>query len=141
MKKDILIETFAKLHQTVNFVIPANRRRAEAALCRVAKAEAGIQYYQIFSRFPRIRYGAGSVKPGMTNKGVMQRSLINEEGSILIVALVLLVLLTLMGISATTLTDIELQIAGNEMTSRANRRKKMAIGIYFDGRLLYVLKG
>jgi len=27
-------------------VIPANRRRAEAALCRVAKAEAGIQYFQ-----------------------------------------------------------------------------------------------
>jgi hypothetical protein len=105
MKKDILIETFAKLHQTINFVIPA---------------QAVIQHYQIFSRFPRIKYGAGSVKPGMTNKGVTQRSLINEEGSILIVALVLLVLLTLMGISATTLTNIELQIAGNEMTSRAN---------------------
>jgi Tfp pilus assembly protein PilX len=43
-----------------------------------------------------------------------------EDGSILIVALILLVLLTLMGISATTLTDIELQIAGNEMVSRAN---------------------
>jgi Tfp pilus assembly protein PilX len=46
--------------------------------------------------------------------------LAKEDGSILIVALILLVLLTLMGISATTLTDIELQIAGNEMVSRAN---------------------
>jgi len=46
--------------------------------------------------------------------------LVKEEGSILIVALIMLVLLTLMGISATTLTDIELQIAGNEMVSRAN---------------------
>jgi len=46
--------------------------------------------------------------------------LVKEDGSMLIVALILLVLLTLMGISATTLTDIELQIAGNEMVSRAN---------------------
>jgi type IV pilus assembly protein PilX len=46
--------------------------------------------------------------------------LAKEDGSILIVALILLVLLTLMGISATTLTDIELQIAGNELVSRAN---------------------
>jgi Tfp pilus assembly protein PilX len=49
-----------------------------------------------------------------------RNTLIKEDGSILIVALILLVLLTLMGISATTLTDIELQIAGNEMVSRAN---------------------
>jgi bifunctional UDP-N-acetylglucosamine pyrophosphorylase/glucosamine-1-phosphate N-acetyltransferase len=53
------IEIFAKLHKTSNFVIPA---------------KAGIQYYQIFPRFPRIKYGAGSVKLGMTSKGVMQRS-------------------------------------------------------------------
>jgi len=46
--------------------------------------------------------------------------LMKEDGQILIVALVLLVLLTFMGISATTITDIELQIAGNELTSRAN---------------------
>jgi len=51
----------------------------------------------------------------------MKKTIITkEDGSILIVALILLVLLTLMGISATTLTDIELQIAGNEMVSRAN---------------------
>jgi Tfp pilus assembly protein PilX len=37
-----------------------------------------------------------------------------EEGSVLIVALLILVLLTLMGISATTTTNIEMQVAGNE---------------------------
>jgi hypothetical protein len=46
------IETFAKLHKPSNFVIPA---------------KSGIQYYQIFPRF--------RVKPGMTNKRVIQRSL------------------------------------------------------------------
>ena len=52
---------------------------------------------------------------------IMKKTILaKEDGSILIVALILLVLLTLMGISATTLTDIELQIAGNEMVSRAN---------------------
>ncbi len=49
-----------------------------------------------------------------------QSILIKENGSVLIVALVLLVLLTLMGISATMNTDIELRIAGNELTSRMN---------------------
>ena len=42
-------ETFAKLHKTHNFVIPA---------------KAGIQYFQIVPGF--------RVKPGMTNKGVIQ---------------------------------------------------------------------
>lgn len=40
----------------------------------------------------------------------------NEEGSILIIALIMLVLLTLVGISATTTTTIELRITGNERT-------------------------
>jgi len=44
-------ETFAKLHKTANFVIPA---------------KAGIQYYQILPGF--------RVKPGMTDKRIMQRS-------------------------------------------------------------------
>lgn len=39
---------------------------------------------------------------------------VNEEGSVLIVALMILVFLTSIGISATTTTEIELQIAGNE---------------------------
>jgi len=38
----------------------------------------------------------------------------DEQGSVLIVALLILVLLTVIGISATTTTDIETQIAGNQ---------------------------
>lgn len=38
----------------------------------------------------------------------------NEEGSITVLALILLALLTLLGISATTTSNIEVQIAGNE---------------------------
>jgi uncharacterized membrane protein len=42
------IETFVKLYKTSNYVIPH-------VPFRVAKA--GIQYYQGFPRFPRIKYG------------------------------------------------------------------------------------
>ena len=38
----------------------------------------------------------------------------NDRGSVLVVALLILVLLTLMGISATTTSTIEVQMAGNE---------------------------
>jgi hypothetical protein len=38
----------------------------------------------------------------------------NDRGSVLVVALLVLVLLTLMGISATTTSTIEVQMAGNE---------------------------
>jgi len=38
----------------------------------------------------------------------------NEKGTVLVVALLILVILTIIGISATTTTDIETQIAGNE---------------------------
>lgn len=38
----------------------------------------------------------------------------NERGSILIVTLLILAILTMVGISASTTTEIELQIAGNE---------------------------
>ena len=38
----------------------------------------------------------------------------NEQGSVLVGALVMLVFLTIIGISATTTTEIELQIAGND---------------------------
>jgi hypothetical protein len=40
--------------------------------------------------------------------------LTNDKGSALVVALLILVLLTLMGISATTTSTIEVQMAGNE---------------------------
>jgi hypothetical protein len=38
----------------------------------------------------------------------------NEKGSVLVVALIMLVLLTILGITATTTSNVELQIAGNE---------------------------
>ena len=41
-------------------------------------------------------------------------SFTNEKGSILLVALIMLALLSLIGIAATRTTSIELQIAGNE---------------------------
>ena len=44
----------------------------------------------------------------------------NEEGSVLVISLVMLVLLTLMGIYAATTTEIELQIAGNERIYKRN---------------------
>lgn len=47
-------------------------------------------------------------------------TLLREEGSILIVALVFLVLLTLMGISALSTTDVELQIAYNDTKAKEN---------------------
>ncbi len=45
---------------------------------------------------------------------------VNEAGSVLILALILLVVLTLLGISATTTTQIEVQVAGNEKLYKQN---------------------
>jgi type IV pilus assembly protein PilX len=44
----------------------------------------------------------------------------NEEGSVLIVALIVLVLLTLLGIFATRTTEVEMQIAGNDLRYKRN---------------------
>jgi type IV pilus assembly protein PilX len=44
----------------------------------------------------------------------------NEEGSVLILALIMLVLLTMIGISATTTSMIETRIAGNERVYKRN---------------------
>lgn len=44
----------------------------------------------------------------------------NEDGSVLILALIMLVLLTLIGISATTTSMIETRIAGNERVYKRN---------------------
>jgi hypothetical protein len=41
-------------------------------------------------------------------------SCMNERGSILVIALVMLVFLTLIGVASTTTTEIEMQVAGNE---------------------------
>jgi hypothetical protein len=44
----------------------------------------------------------------------------NEEGTVLVVALVLLVLLTIIGLSASTTSQIEIMIAGNERVYKQN---------------------
>jgi hypothetical protein len=53
----------------------------------------------------------------------------NEEGSILIVALVILVLLTLLGIFATKTSEIEIQIAGNDMRYKRNLYSAEAVAM------------
>lgn len=53
-------------------------------------------------------------------KKEMLRTLRNEDGSVLVVALVMLVLLTIIGISASTTSTIEIQIAGNEKIYKQN---------------------
>lgn len=47
----------------------------------------------------------------------------NEEGSVIVLALVMLVLLTLLGISATSTSTFEVQIAGNEHRYKDNLYK------------------
>jgi len=44
----------------------------------------------------------------------------NEDGSILVISLLMLMLLTLLGISATTTSTIEIQTAGNERVYKQN---------------------
>jgi len=44
----------------------------------------------------------------------------NEDGAVLIVALMMLVLLTILGISISSTSEVELQIAGNEMRYKEN---------------------
>ena len=47
----------------------------------------------------------------------------NENGAVLVVALMLLVLLTILGISISSTSEVELQIAGNEMRYKENLYK------------------
>ncbi len=53
------METFAEPHKIINFVIPA---------------KTGIQFFQALSGF--------RVKPGMTEKGIMQRSRIKTDSQV-----------------------------------------------------------
>jgi len=46
--------------------------------------------------------------------GILSSTIKNESGSVLIIALLILVLLTIIGISASTTSTIDIQIAGNE---------------------------
>lgn len=52
---------------------------------------------------------------------MQEKSLLkNEDGSIIVLAMIMLVLLTLLGISATTTSSIEVQIAANENRALQN---------------------
>jgi len=53
----------------------------------------------------------------------------NEDGFILIVALIILVLLSLIGISVTTKSEIETRISGNEMRYKRNLYSAEAVAI------------
>jgi Tfp pilus assembly protein PilX len=44
----------------------------------------------------------------------VKRLLQNEDGSVLVIAIIMLVLLTALGLSATTTSTVEIQIAGNQ---------------------------
>jgi Tfp pilus assembly protein PilX len=44
----------------------------------------------------------------------------NEDGSVMVVSLMMLVLLTIIGVSAITTSNVELQISGNERVHREN---------------------
>jgi type IV pilus assembly protein PilX len=44
----------------------------------------------------------------------------NQEGSVMVVALILLVVLTLLGITISTISEVEIQIAGNERLYKEN---------------------
>jgi Tfp pilus assembly protein PilX len=56
------------------------------------------------------------MRKGKDMKKTAYNPIFSEQGSALVIALIFLVLLTLIGISATTTTQIETQIAGNERT-------------------------
>jgi len=103
-------------------ILPKGVIPAEA---RFRVATTGIQS---FPGFPRIKCWAGLIKPGMTNcTGIMssrinpagpQRTMVshrlNDKGMALIIALMILLVLTLIGINAITSTNFEVNISGNE---------------------------
>ena len=56
----------------------------------------------------------------MLKKAIKQfaKSSNNDEGSVLVIALLILVVLTVIGISGTTTTEVEIRIAGNEKAGK-----------------------
>ncbi|MDI6763578.1 MAG: PilX N-terminal domain-containing pilus assembly protein [Thermodesulfobacteriota bacterium] len=65
--------------------------------------------------FPRIKYGASLIKPGMTNlMGIMSSCVNQQKGIALVIALVMLLVLTLVGLSAVSMTNFETNISGNQ---------------------------
>ena len=57
----------------------------------------------------------------------------NEDGSVLVIALIMIVLLTLLGISATTTSQIEIQITENEKSHQIAFYAAEAAGAYVVG--------
>jgi Tfp pilus assembly protein PilX len=55
---------------------------------------------------------------GSTRRGSMRRALLsrNEDGVVLVLCLITLVLLTLIGVAATTTSQLEAEISGNDKT-------------------------
>jgi type IV pilus assembly protein PilX len=63
------------------------------------------------------------------------RPLKNDDGSLMIVSVVILVLLTIAGVSATRTSSVEMQIAGNERTYKENLYKAEAAAMESARRL------
>lgn len=57
----------------------------------------------------------------------------NEDGSVLVIALIMMGLLILLGVSASTTTEIEMQIAGNERSHGIAFYAAEAAGAYVAG--------
>lgn len=62
-------------------------------------------------------------------------TLANEDGSVIIVALVVLMLLTMIGTSATNTSTLEIQVAGNERNYKRNFFKTEAAAMYSAQRI------
>lgn len=75
-------------------------------------AVRGIRHF--VSGCPRIAVGGRLLQSGMTKRHAWYEKVNNQDGSVLVIALLILVFLTLIGISSSTITQIEIQIAGNE---------------------------
>ena len=63
-------------------------------------------------------YGIGAIVLQHANVMLVKVIVIQMHNAILVIALIMLVLLTLLGISATRTSDTELQIAGNDMLQK-----------------------
>jgi Tfp pilus assembly protein PilX len=61
--------------------------------------------------------------------------LVNEDGSVIILALIMLMLLTMVGISATDTSTVEIQVAGNERHYKQNFFKTEAAALQGSQRI------
>ncbi|MDF1592334.1 MAG: pilus assembly PilX N-terminal domain-containing protein [Desulfobacterales bacterium] len=80
----------------------------------VMPAKAGIQYFQRLFWIPAFRNAQPApVKTG-GRKALFYCRINNEKGSLMVIAIVILMLLTLIGIAITTTASLEMQIASND---------------------------